>query len=245
MGKVLKWPILYVVVQFGLIFLCAFLFIGLGNNVNDFAPFLAKYKLVLVCLLSVIFIPLLRREYQKEKELSKPITKKEIIVICLLGMTLSILYNTIVYCANNIFHFTNLYGENSYFWSNLIGVGILGPILEEYMFRGVMYHDLKKQYSNMKSILICTSIFALLHFTFVQIIYAFTFGLLLIYIYERYQNIKWPILLHILSNITTLFWSTLLIKNNWVINYGGLVCSLCLLIGIFVGTKKIWYNASR
>lgn len=245
MGKILKWPILYIAVQFGMIFLCAFLFIGLGYNANDFAFFLAKYKIIIALLLGIIFIPLLIHAYHKEKVATKPLQLKDIFLFFLVGVSLSILFNTFVYYLDRVFDFTNLYGKNTQFFTNLISVGMIGPILEEYMFRGVVYHECKKQYSNMKSILICTILFTLLHFTFVQMIYAFAFSFILIYVYERYQNIKAPIILHMASNITTMIWTIILIQNHFVFNYIIYLFALIILIIIFVRLKKMWYNSGR
>jgi len=239
MGKILKWPIVYIAVQFGIIFLCAFLFVGLGYNVNDFAPFLAKYKIVLALLLGIIFIPLLIHTYHKEKIETKPMYLKDILLFGIIGITISILFNTFFYYLNQVFAFTNLYGENTSIWTNLISVGIIGPILEEYMFRGVVYSECKKKYSNMQSMFICTILFTLLHFNFVQMIYAFAFGFLLIYAYEKYQNIKAPIILHMASNITTMLWTTVLIQNHFFINYSIYIVSLVILITTFVRLKKI------
>lgn len=245
MGKILKWPILYIAVQFGLVFLCAFLFVGFGNAVDDFAPFLAKYKIILALLLGITFIPLLMHEYHKEKKITTSLTLMNIVILCFMGVSLSILFNTIVYYLNNVFQFTNLYAGNQEIWSNLISVGVLGPILEEYMFRGVVYRECQKQYSNMKSILICTILFTILHFTFVQMVYAFAFGFILIYVYEKYQNIKASIVIHMASNITTMLWTIILIKNNFVFNYIIYLLALLLLIITFVRIRKMWYNAGR
>lgn len=245
MGKILKWPILYIVVQFGLIFLCAFLFIGFENNINDFAPFLAKYRIILVLTLGLIFIPLLVKDFQKEKMIVEKLNAKDIMFIILIGSILSVLYNTLVYYFNQVFDFTNLFSENTFLWQTMISVGIIGPILEEYMFRGVMYRDLKKQYSNIKSILICTTIFALLHFTSIQMLYAFAFGFMLIFSYERYRNIAAPIILHMASNLTTIFWTNILIQNYFLLNYSVYLIALIILIVVFGRLKKIWYNANR
>lgn len=244
MGKILKWPILYIAVQFGLIFLCAFLFVGFGNEVDAFASFLMKYKFLLALLLGIIFIPLLMHTYHKEKPVSKSLSIAKILSLCLVGISLSILFNTVVYYLNNVWQFTNLYTGNQVLLGNLISVGILGPILEEYMFRGIVYRECKKQYSNMKSILLCTALFSLLHFTMVQMIYAFALGFLLIYMYEKYQNIQAPIVLHMFSNITTMLWTAILIKNNFVVNYIVYLLALVSLIITFVWIRKMWYNSS-
>ena len=112
------------------------------------------------------------------------------------------------------------------------------------MFRGIIYNELKSKYSNMKSILLTTIFFAIIHINIIQILYALIIGFILIFVYEKYNNIKAPIILHMASNITTTLFLPLLIKNNLIINYGIFIFSLILLIMLKKYTKlfKIWYN---
>lgn len=245
MGKILKWPILYIAVQLGIVFLCTFLFIGFGYNIEETTVILGKYKIVLAILLGCIFIPLLIRDYRKEKRKTEKLTLNNIVLIVLIGVTLSIIYNTLVYYLNQTFHFTNLYSSDNQIITNLISVGIIGPIIEEYMFRGVIYDACQKRYNNMKSILICTALFTVMHFTIVQMIYAFALGFILIYVYLKCKNIKAAIWLHMTSNITTTLWSIVLLKNNFTLNYIVYLVFLIILIITFVRLKKIWYNSSR
>ena len=149
----------------------------------------------------------------------------------ILGTTLSIIYNFIIYNLNEVYSFTNLYSGSTNILIAIISTGIIGPIIEEYMIRGIMYNELKQKYSIMKSIVITTIIFSLLHFNLVQMIYALVLGFILIYMYEKTNNIKAPLILHMTSNIVTTIYC--LILNNFLISFIIYIISLIILILIF------------
>lgn len=184
----------------------SFIFVSF-NNINLLTTFILKNKIYIGILISLIFIPLLIKEYKKFN-IKKD--KINIFYLIILGFSLSIFYNTIVFYLNNYFHFTNIYDNNSYIISTIICSGILGPIMEELMFRGIVYNNLKKIYNIRNSILILTLVFGLIHFNIIQIIYAIIIGFVLVYTYEKCNNIKAPIIIHMASNIT----STLFIYIN-------------------------------
>lgn len=83
---------------------------------------------------------------------------------------------------------------------------ILGPILEELCFRGVMYSLLEK--SGVKvfwAILIQSLFFGAMHIVLVQVLYAAILGLFLGYLRYRYRSITITVLMHILFNLMGTF----------------------------------------
>ena len=83
---------------------------------------------------------------------------------------------------------------------------ILGPILEELCFRGVMYSLLEK--SGVKVfwvILIQSLFFGAIHLVLVQVIYAAILGMFLGYLRYRYRSITITVLMHILFNLMGTF----------------------------------------
>ena len=83
---------------------------------------------------------------------------------------------------------------------------ILGPILEELCFRGVMYSLLEK--SGVKIfwvILIQSLFFGAMHIVLVQVLYAAMLGLFLGYLRYRYRSITITVLMHILFNLMGTF----------------------------------------
>lgn len=232
--KIIKWPLIYFLFQFILIFLLSYYYVSNGNDVNLFNDYLSTKQIYIALIVAIIFIPLLINDYKKYKKQTN--TKINYFYLIILGVILSLMYNVFAYYLNFALK-TSLFDNNSNVAVTLLSTGILGPIIEELMFRGIIYNELKSKYSNMKSILITTIFFAIIHINIIQILYALIIGFILIFVYEKYNNIKAPIILHMASNITTTLFLPLLIKNNLIINYGIFIFSLILLIILKKYTK--------
>lgn len=86
---------------------------------------------------------------------------------------------------------------------NVILVGLLAPITEEILFRGLVFNRIRLL-SNMKiAIFTSSAIFAFMHVgTFIQVGYAFALGLVLSISYAKFKNIKIPIIIHMAFNLT-------------------------------------------
>ena len=232
--KIIKWPLIYFLFQFILIFLLSYYYVSNGNDVNLFNDYLSTKQIYIALIVAIIFIPLLINDYKKYKKQTN--TKINYFYLIILGVILSLMYNVFAYYLNFALK-TSLFDNNSNVAITLLSTGILGPIIEELIFRGIIYNELKSKYSNMKSILITTIFFAIIHINIIQILYALIIGFILIFVYEKYNNIKAPIILHMASNITTTLFLPLLIKNNLIINYGIFIFSLILLIILKKYTK--------
>lgn len=83
--------------------------------------------------------------------------------------------------------------------------GIIGPIVEELLFRNILLNRLLLRYSSLVAIVLSSFIFGLFHGSINGFIYAFIIGLCLSFIYYKYRNIKLCILCHMVSNIFILF----------------------------------------
>ena len=96
---------------------------------------------------------------------------------------------------------TGLYSAS--FGIQLVALGIVAPIAEELLFRGVVFNRLKVSLSVKMAAIWSSLVFAAFHVNLVQFIYALIMGLALAWIYEQYGSIKAPILFHIFANITS------------------------------------------
>lgn len=226
--KILKWPILYILLQLLIIIIW-----GVSNgNLETFD--LNLYFPYAIAIIAIVFIPLLIKDYNhKDSKLNKNFLLEAIIY----GIVISILFNTFVYYLNKVIYFTNLYEGDVKIIFSVISTGLVGPIIEELMFRGNIYNNLKKNRSNMASILITTALFALLHFNIVQSTYAVVLGFMLIYSYEKSNNIKVPIAMHMAANLTTTFFVYILRSENMVLTMSLFVISLIILLLLY---KKLF-----
>lgn len=262
--KVIIWPFLFGIGQFLIQYIFVYIFnIGEINKLKKLNPGLSNGKimsllnklikttdynnrltnyinnntLLIIVIILVIFLPILYLGFKKYKKNNK-LKLNNVTMIILLGMSISLIYNISMYNLNNIFHFTNQFKISKLsIIVQIISSGIIGPILEEILFRGIVYNKLKEFNPPMKSIIIATLIFSLMHTNFVNMIYAFIISFMLIYVYEKYKTLKAPILLHITSNITIILFIYVLVKNSFI-NYILLFLSLVILILIYLKNIK-------
>lgn len=85
--------------------------------------------------------------------------------------------------------------------AELLVLGLIAPAMEELLFRGLVFGRIKEFTPVIPAMIWASLIFALLHGNLVQGIYAFVMGFLLCYVYERYQSLAAPVLMHISSNL--------------------------------------------
>lgn len=82
----------------------------------------------------------------------------------------------------------------------LIGPGIIIPVAEELMFRGILYKRLRERQGFWYSAVWSSLLFSFMHSNTTQLLYTFLLGVLLSYLYEKFGSFRAPVLLHILLN---------------------------------------------
>ena len=201
--------------------------IGINN-------FLTNNYIYIGMIVFFIFIPYLLKKYYKENKIQEKLTVNSLLSISALGILVSGIASIVFYEINNIYNFTASFNiPNINFFQLFIVTVILIPILEEYMFRGVIYNNLQKENNKMVSIIITSVLFALIYNSIDYIIYCFALSFLLIYVYEKYKSIKAPILLHIISSGVTLSFVYILSISN-VLNYILLIIFIILLVIYYI-----------
>lgn len=111
----------------------------------------------------------------------------------------------------------------------ILVVGIIGPICEELMFRGIVFHRLKDWVKPQAAIVISALLFGIYHGNVVQFFYATCMGVMLAVIYDK-TGILWiSIVAHIAANLWSLFgssfWSSL-----WQQIPAGMLCGVMIEI---------------
>ena len=82
----------------------------------------------------------------------------------------------------------------------ILCLGIVTPIMEEYIFRGLIFKRLRNRLPVARAIISSALFFGIYHGNLVQMIYGTLSGILLAYLYEKYGSLKAPILAHMLMN---------------------------------------------
>lgn len=254
--KVLIWPILFLLGNF----LIQYIFVSIFNKnekgtmndseflnhiqTEDYISKLNEYitskTLVIILIVFIIFLPLLYKKYKKYKELNI-FNKKDIFIPIILGICISLIHNIIWYSLNYLFNFTNIFEISKVsLIIQIISSGILGPILEELMYRGIVYNKLKEFNNENLSTIITSILFALSHNNIINGIYAFFVSFILIYLYKKYKTLKAPILMHIALNVTVILILPLIVKNNLVFNLYLMIVSVIVLFYLMKGVVYKW-----
>lgn len=92
----------------------------------------------------------------------------------------------------------------------LFATGILTPVIEEFIFRyGIIGIYLKKNENIKKAIIISALLFGIAHLNLVQSTYAFIIGLILGWVYVKFENLLPCILIHVAINTSSVVYDFL------------------------------------
>lgn len=192
--SILSWPLLLWIGQFFIVAIISTFYYIITKDVNNFETFLNHHAYIVMILEFLFFFPILK----KKKFLHKKIHYKEAIKIVLLGFLISIPLNIIILILK-----INIYKNIDYSIYPFVALNIvfIGPILEELIFRGIVFEKLKKKFSTKSSKWISTILFSVSHGNIFSIVNAFIEGYILVSLYEKYKNIYISILYHITINL--------------------------------------------
>lgn len=87
------------------------------------------------------------------------------------------------------------------FGIGLVLYGLISPLAEEVVFRGVIYNRLRRLFGPMIGIVVSALFFGVFHGNLVQGVYGTVIGLLIAYVYERRSSFFWPVLFHAAANL--------------------------------------------
>lgn len=87
-------------------------------------------------------------------------------------------------------------------WQGLLLFGVVSPLAEEIVFRGVIYNRLKKYFPVWIAILTSAVLFGGYHGNLVQGIYGFLLGTVIAWLYEVAGKFRIPVMFHAFANIS-------------------------------------------
>ncbi|WP_321334392.1 type II CAAX endopeptidase family protein [uncultured Bacteroides sp.] len=90
-------------------------------------------------------------------------------------------------------------------WFGIVCLTLLGPILEELLFRGAITRVLLRKYTPAKAIVLSALVFGVFHLNPAQIFGAALIGLLLAWIYYKTASLVPCILIHIVNNSLSVY----------------------------------------
>jgi len=210
--KILLYPILFSISQ---VFIIA-LFVVLNskidiNNSEILIDYINKNTLFILLIQSMIFIPIFYLVYKKYRVDKEKVSMYTIIKIIIVAILLSIGLNFLIIGLKSFMDIQII--DSSITFTVIFGTGILGPIIEELLFRGIVYTKFKDIFEDRVAFFLSVFIFAISHTGGIfQILFAFIIGYYLTYIYRKYHDIRLSMLAHIAVNMTSILISPFLLS---------------------------------
>lgn len=127
--------------------------------------------------------------------------------------------------------------EHQYGVSFIIGIilyGIVSPLAEEVVFRGIIYNRIRKDYPMVTAVILSAFLFGVYHGNIVQGAYGFLMGILLAYTYERFGSFLHVFLFHSAANITVY-----IITSNEIV-YNVIMTPYICMVLVVIALVMLW-----
>ncbi|MDR0948357.1 MAG: CPBP family intramembrane metalloprotease [Lachnospiraceae bacterium] len=109
--------------------------------------------------------------------------------------------------------------------------GLITPLAEELLFRGILLQKLRLVTTQNRAILISAFLFGFYHLNVTQAIYGFVIGMIMAYAYLNFGKFWIPLAIHMLSNLLAFFFNFFGLSGTILLNWPLCVGFLCILIG--------------
>lgn len=213
-------PILkYIILSYLIIFISCLIYYLLGyNNINNF---ILNYATYITVIFNIIYtIKLIKKHKIKFKITNNPFP------MIILGISLSTLCNMIIikYHPNNAIEINKIF--------LILSSVIIGPIIEEILFRFILTNNLLKFNNKTNTILLSSLLFGLTHTGLINILYAFTLGIILNIVFIKKNNITNTITIHSSANLISLYLTTF---NTYLL----LISIILFIISLLIIKKEL------
>lgn len=184
-------------------------------DVEKFALGQATYAIIFAAVGSAIIyylISKLRKENMWKICNFNKIKTKIIIPIVLAGLFLQLLIGMILEYTSKIIKNTQAFDNHADLMNNLlngniilsiIAIGIIAPIIEELIFRGLIQNELRKIMPLTAVVVVQAVLFGIYHMNIVQGIYAFVLGVIFSLIVIWFKSIWGSIIMHATINTSS------------------------------------------
>ena len=222
---------------------------------NKLAVLINQYSLQITAATNVVLMPifaLLLKSDNKRRRLQQGFAyklpdKKSIALIGLLGMSAAVSVNAIV-SISGLEYFSPKYQQVSQIiysggiFMEIVSAVIAAPILEELLFRGMIYRRLRDFCNAKLAIIISAVFFGVFHGNLVQFVYAFIIGLMLAYVYEKMKTIWAPIVFHVGANLLSVLITELIPQSFLNVPVIISAMAVCLALTVFLLNYVYKYN---
>lgn len=162
----------------------------------------------ILALLTYWIVFLIRKKKFAQEVKLRKIPVKGILAVLLMGITFNIVISTLLATIPFPDAWMETYQQNSSVLTggnevfSFLATVFMAPVLEEIVFRGLIYDRLKKGMPAVVAAIISSLAFGLMHGTIIWMMYAFVLGVVLVIVFERFHSLLANMLLHFGFNLT-------------------------------------------
>lgn len=242
--KAVVWEIIFPVMLYYIVFLSTmyFVFAFIGHTAATYMT-----AQIIAAAVTIPFMYFASYKPTQEMFVQKPKIDK--------ALGLNIVYVIVItlfisFALNNIISMTPLVklssgyaqASESFYGSTLvlelIGSGILSPIMEELVFRGIVFGNLRKLTGLWQSVFLSALLFGLIHFNIVQFVYAFWLGIVLALFMYKSGHMYAAMIGHITANAFAVIRTETGILDNtldgsvmaWIVSVVALVVGIAFMV---------------
>lgn len=113
--------------------------------------------------------------------------------------------------------------------------GLVKPVQEELVYRGLVYGRMRKYFSGRVAIVASAFVFGAIHGNLVQLLYGFLMGMLLAWSFEHFGSLKASVLVHSAANIVVYLVSSIPSVKKSVFSLAGAAVSGMLIVVFSLG----------
>lgn len=162
----------------------------------------------ILALLTYWIVFLIRKKKFAQEVKLRKIPVKGILAVLLMGVTFNIVISTLLATIPFPDAWMETYQQNSSVLTggneviSFLATVFMAPVLEEIVFRGLIYDRLKKGMPAVVAAIISSLAFGLMHGTIIWMMYAFVLGVVLVIVFERFHSLLANMFLHFGFNLT-------------------------------------------
>lgn len=208
------WDVLYPVLLYLVISDCVYTLLVLALGEGAVSEMMMQILTALISSPSVLYIYYSDRKQQKavkEKRVQEGIRRKpgaqalRVVLICFAAVLLSVSLNNLIALTtlkeqSEAYQRVNASFFSSNLWIELLGTSLVTPVLEEMLYRGIVYERMKRYWKTGFAVCMSAFVFGIMHFNLVQFLYAGIIGLFLALVYETEGMLLVPVLSHAAAN---------------------------------------------
>lgn len=176
-----------------------------------------QYSVELSGLMALVTIPFLywmmHKDRRKEREAlilqKKKAPLEQYVMVVGISLPFALAFNNLI-MLTDLARYSEAYQETAealYEPSILVQIlclGIVIPIMEEMVFRGLIYRRVRNATTPVRGMLCSAIFFGMYHGNLIQTIYGIGCGCLFVYLYEKFGTLWAPILSHMLMNLLSI-----------------------------------------